>query len=102
LAGKLEWPKHLDPVARDLIKKLLVQDRTKRIGNMKNGADDVKNHRWFRNVCWEDVYNKQLEVPILPKVDHEGDTSNFEPYSEIDFKTISSVAIKEQMLFDDF
>lgn len=35
LAGKIEWPRHLDPVAKDLIKKLLVQDRTKRLGNMK-------------------------------------------------------------------
>lgn len=35
LGGKIEWPKHLDPVAKDLIKKLLVQDRTKRLGNMK-------------------------------------------------------------------
>ena len=40
LAGKIEWPRHIDPVAKDLIKKLLVQDRTKRLGNMKV--------RWFR------------------------------------------------------
>lgn len=35
LAGKIEWPRHLDPIAKDLVKKLLVQDRTKRLGNMK-------------------------------------------------------------------
>lgn len=35
LGGKIEWVKHLDPVAKDLIKKLLVPDRTKRLGNMK-------------------------------------------------------------------
>lgn len=35
LSGKIEWPRHLDPVAKDIIKKLLVQDRTKRLGNMK-------------------------------------------------------------------
>lgn len=35
LSGKIDWPKHLDTVAKDLIKKLLVQDRTKRLGNMK-------------------------------------------------------------------
>ena len=23
-------------------------DRTKRIGNLKNGADDIKNHKWFK------------------------------------------------------
>lgn len=35
LNGRVEWPRHLDPVAKDVIKKLLVQDRTKRLGNMK-------------------------------------------------------------------
>ena len=45
LAGKLEWPRHVEPTAKDLIKRLLVQDRTKRLGNMKGGAEDVKRHR---------------------------------------------------------
>ncbi|GBP41108.1 Protein kinase DC2 [Eumeta japonica] len=36
LNGRVEWPRHLDPVAKDIIKKLLVQDRTKRLGNMKS------------------------------------------------------------------
>lgn len=39
LAGKIEWSRLLDPVAKDLIKKLLVQDRTKRLGNMKVSLD---------------------------------------------------------------
>ena len=46
LTGKIIWPRHIDQVAKDLIKKLLVQDRTKRLGNMKNGSDDVKRHRY--------------------------------------------------------
>ena len=45
LSGKIDWPRHIDPVAKDLIKKFLVQDRTKRLGNMKNGTEDVKRHR---------------------------------------------------------
>ena len=46
--GKVEWPKCIENVAKDLIRKLLVIDRTKRIGNLKNGADDIKNHKWFK------------------------------------------------------
>ena len=46
--GKIDWPKSLESVAKDLIRKLLVIDRTKRIGNLKNGADDIKNHKWFK------------------------------------------------------
>nr|XP_053641429.1 cAMP-dependent protein kinase catalytic subunit 3-like [Cherax quadricarinatus] len=35
LGGRVEWPRHLDTSAKDLVKKLLTQDRTKRLGNMK-------------------------------------------------------------------
>ena len=45
LAGKIEWPQEVDCVAKDLIQKLLEQDRTKRLGSMKMGAEDVKNHK---------------------------------------------------------
>ena len=45
LAGKIEWPAELDPTARDFIRRLLVQDRNKRLGTSKTGTEDVKKHR---------------------------------------------------------
>ncbi|CAG0897574.1 unnamed protein product [Cyprideis torosa] len=63
LAGRIDWPRFIDPVAKDLIKKLLVQDRTRRLGAMRNGAQDVMAHRWFRNIDWSsDVTQKKLKV----------------------------------------
>ncbi|GLD57116.1 cAMP-dependent protein kinase catalytic subunit PRKX [Lates japonicus] len=47
---------------RDLIKKFLVIDRARRLGNMKNGADDVKKHRWFKTIDWEAVPLRKLKV----------------------------------------
>lgn len=82
LDGKITWPKYTDPVAKDLIRKLLVHDRTRRLGNMKNGASDVKSHRWFRKVSWDDVYNRKLDPPIVPRVRHVGDARNFHDYPE--------------------
>lgn len=35
LSGRVEYPKHFDGSAKDLVKKLLTSDRTKRLGNMK-------------------------------------------------------------------
>ncbi|XP_049775598.1 cAMP-dependent protein kinase catalytic subunit 3-like [Schistocerca nitens] len=102
LAGKIEWPRHLDPVAKDLIKKLLVQDRTKRLGNMKNGADDVKRHRWFKGIEWQDVFYRKLKPPIVPRISYDGDTRNFDEYPEADWKAAPSVAEADQKLFDDF
>ena len=35
LEGKIEWPRVINPHAKDLIKKLLVRDMTRRLGNLK-------------------------------------------------------------------
>ncbi len=48
LGGKIDWPRHIEPNAKDLIKRLLVLERTKRLGSLKNGVDDIKRHRWFK------------------------------------------------------
>lgn len=102
LSGKIEWARHLDPIAKDLIKKLLVQDRTKRLGNMKCGAEDLKRHRWFKGVDWQDVLLRKLKPPIVPKVANDGDTSNFDEYPEVDFRTARALEDSELKLFEDF
>jgi hypothetical protein len=35
LEGKVQFPAHFDVNAKDIVKKLLAQDRTKRLGNLK-------------------------------------------------------------------
>ena len=35
LEGKIEWPKVISSAAKDLIKKLLVRDVTRRLGSLK-------------------------------------------------------------------
>ena len=62
LAGKIQFPSHFDVNAKDLIKRLLTADRTKRLGNLKGGADDVKKHKWFKGLDWDALYNKQIPV----------------------------------------
>ncbi|XP_045712058.1 cAMP-dependent protein kinase catalytic subunit PRKX isoform X2 [Phyllostomus hastatus] len=102
LAGRIDFPRHLDFNVKDLIRKLLVVDRTKRLGNMKNGADDVKRHRWFRTLDWDAVPQRKLKPPIQPKVCGEGDTSNFEPYPDNDWTAAPAVSAKELELFKNF
>ncbi|XP_053685683.1 cAMP-dependent protein kinase catalytic subunit 3-like [Sabethes cyaneus] len=102
LSGKIEWSRHIEPIAKDLIKKLLVLDRTKRLGNMKNGAEDVKRHRWFKHLDWDVVIKRQLKPPLVPKFVNEGDTSNFDDYPETDWKSARSLDKMEMQLFEDF
>lgn len=102
LSGKIDWPRQIEPLTKDLIKKLLVQDRTKRLGNMKNGAEDIKRHRWFKNIDWEDVFYKKIKPPIVPNVSYDGDPRNYDDYPETDFRKVPPVTDREQRLFDDF
>ncbi|KAI8387511.1 kinase-like domain-containing protein [Blakeslea trispora] len=82
LMGKVQFAAHFDPLAKDLLKRLLVSDRTKRLGNLKGGSEDVKRHKWFRGVDWIGLLDKNVRAPIIPHYPHPGDTSNFEKYPE--------------------
>ncbi|SAM04911.1 hypothetical protein [Absidia glauca] len=81
LAGKVQFPAHFDPLAKDLLKRLLVGDRSKRLGNLKSGSEDVKRHKWFRGVDWIGLLDKSVRAPIIPPYRHPGDTANFEKYA---------------------
>jgi protein kinase A len=64
------------------VKHLLVADLSKRYGNLKNGFNDIKNHRWFKNLNWEKLKKKMIPVPYKPIVKAPNDTSNFTNYPE--------------------
>ncbi|XP_055327423.1 cAMP-dependent protein kinase catalytic subunit PRKX-like [Paramacrobiotus metropolitanus] len=102
LDGKIRWPKQIDLVAKDLIKKLLTADRTKRLGNMKNGVEDIKGHRWFRPINWIQCLERKLEPPYVPKVGHPGDARNFDDYPEDWSDSDSSVTPEQLAIFQDF
>eukprot|EP00741_Cyanophora_paradoxa_P010446 tig00000037_g10101.t1 len=84
LAGKIEYPRHFDSNAKDLIKKLLVPDKSKRLGCLKNAAEDIKKHKWFKDFPFEELYARKLKPPIAIKVAGELDISNFDSYPEED------------------
>ncbi|XP_006877299.1 PREDICTED: cAMP-dependent protein kinase catalytic subunit PRKX [Chrysochloris asiatica] len=102
LAAKIDFPRHLDFYVKDLIRKLLVVDRTKRLGNMKNGANDIKRHRWFRGIDWEGVPQRRLKPPIIPKVSNDGDTSNFETYPDNDWDNVPCASSQDLEIFKNF
>jgi len=102
LAAKIEWPRHIDLVAKDLIRKLLATDRTKRLGTMKNGVEDVKRHKWFKAIDWNVVLQRKLQPPIVPKISHDGDTKNFDKYDEEGWRDVPTVPAKNLEAFEDF
>ncbi|KAJ1916809.1 cAMP-dependent protein kinase catalytic subunit [Tieghemiomyces parasiticus] len=82
LAGRIAWPAHFDPLAKDLVRRLLTADLSKRFGNLKGGSQDIKSHRWLAEIDWNKLYNRQIPAPLIPQMAHTGDASNFDLYPE--------------------
>jgi len=106
LEGKIKFPWHFDRHSKDLIKRLLTADLTKRLGNLKAGAEDIKRHKWFSTGCeatwWEDMMKKKISPPINPEVGNADDTSNFEKYPDSVEGSAQDIAPRDQELFADF
>ncbi|XP_054162094.1 cAMP-dependent protein kinase catalytic subunit alpha-like isoform X1 [Oppia nitens] len=84
VSGKVRFPSHFSSELKELLRNLLQVDLTKRYGNLKNGVNDIKNHRWFSSTDWIAVYQKKSpRVPLVPKLTHSGDTRHFEQYEEL-------------------
>jgi len=79
---RVPWPPHLQPMAKDFIDKLLQVDPARRLGTMKNGPKDVKNHPWFSNFDFKKLEAKQLPAPYVPKIKSDSDDSNFDHYDD--------------------
>ena len=83
LEGKVDWSRYLEVNAKDLIKKLLVRDVTRRLGSLKvgvvvgvvlcchgcpvvpcpqHGVEDVKQHKWFKSLDWDAVLQRKIVV----------------------------------------
>ncbi len=69
---------------------------------MKNGPDDIKRHKWFRHIDWDSVPLRKLQPPIVPKINHDGDTRNFDKYDEDGWKDAPTVSSKNFQPFEDF
>ncbi|CAL8070626.1 unnamed protein product [Calicophoron daubneyi] len=82
VAGKLRFPPNVSSNLKHIIKQLLQNDLTKRFGNLKNGVNDIKCHKWFRSINWVAVYRKEIPAPYIPPCKGPGDASNFDNYEE--------------------
>lgn len=89
LKSKLHFPKGFDNDAKSLVKHLLVNDLSKRYGNLKNGTtlnnlgvNDIKNHRYLNTINFANLQSKKISPPYRPDVKGMNDTSNFSNYPE--------------------
>ena len=60
---ELKIPEFIQPDTASLLKGLLQKDPRKRLGGGNRDALEIKEHPYFRDVNWDDVYNKRIIPP---------------------------------------
>jgi len=102
LAGRIDFPKHFDVKAKDLVKRLLTHDRAKRFGCLKHGAEDIQKHKWYKGMDWDALNNRQVKPPYIPSVKAADDTSMFDRYPESTEASAPAISAKDQEMFVGF
>lgn len=55
LREPIPFPKEFHSDAKSIISHLTKHDLTKRYGNLKDGVDDIKNHRFFKSIDFNEI-----------------------------------------------
>lgn len=70
-------PNDLSSEVRDLISRLLVKDPRQRLGGGPRDALEIKEHVFFKKLNWDDLAQKKVPAPFVPRISNELDVSNF-------------------------
>jgi len=102
LAGRIDFPRHFDPRARDVVKRLLVYDRSKRLGCYKQSDNNIKNQNWYKGLDWDKLLHRGIEPTYVPPVKSADDNSLFDKYPESTESSAPVIAAQYQELFKGF
>jgi protein kinase X len=67
LTEKIRFPHKFEPNAKSIIRHLTDHDLSKRYGNLRHGSEDIKNHRFFKDVQWIALVMEKIKPPYIPQ-----------------------------------
>ena len=98
---RLFYPPNVSDVAKDLISKLTDVNPKKRLG--RNGADEIKQHAFYRGLNFNYVYNKRYKPPFIPQLVDDYDTVYFDKmFTSEKVDKLPNVSTPNKMDFDGF
>ena len=81
---RYQSPRGATVACNSLIKALLVKTPGKRLGCGRAGLLELKRHAWFGGLDWKALIRKEIPAPVVPVLEHDKDTRNYEKYVEKD------------------
>jgi len=61
---QVRFPSHFSSELKELLRNLLQVDLTKRYGNLKNGVNDIRSHKWFSSTDFIAIYQKKVTIHL--------------------------------------
>ena len=101
LERKLVFSSDFNDGSKSLIKHLLEPDLSKRYGNLKNGVDDIKNHRFFKDLNWNKLLKQEIQADYIPEIKSDNELSNYKVCPEEDEK-VDSLSKDKDPFYDLF
>lgn len=80
----LVFPRGMDQHFENIVRRLLEPNATFRLGNLHGGVREIMSHPFFSGFSWAQLESRQMQPPFVPTVSDPLDTSNFDPYDEVD------------------
>ncbi|EDW32310.1 GL11569 [Drosophila persimilis] len=75
---KAVFPKHFTQDAMDILTSFLAKKPNNRLGAGRYARQEITTHPFFGSIDWEKAEAGELEPPIVPRIKHRKDISNFD------------------------
>ncbi|WVZ07566.1 hypothetical protein V8G54_020912 [Vigna mungo] len=75
---KIKLPAFLSSEAHSLLKALLQKEATKRLGCGARGVEEIKGHKWFKQINWRKLEEREIQPSFIPEVAGTHCVANFE------------------------
>ncbi|XP_061398697.1 protein kinase C, eye isozyme-like [Musca vetustissima] len=75
---KAVFPKHFSQESMDVITSFLAKKPNNRLGAGKFARNEIQTHPFYNIIDWDSAADKGMEPPIIPKIKHRKDISNFD------------------------
>lgn len=78
----VRFPESVPRKAEHLIKKLCRSMATERLGCQKEGAQAIRDHKWFMGLDWKQLQAGQLKAPFKRNLKNNTDTQYFDVFQK--------------------
>ncbi|XP_043718229.1 serine/threonine-protein kinase AtPK2/AtPK19-like [Telopea speciosissima] len=78
IKDKIKLPGFLSSEAHSLLKGLLQKDASKRLGSGPGGNEEIKRHKWFKQINWKKLEARQIQPSFCPEVAGKHCIANFD------------------------